>query len=75
LVPTGLVLPTFSAVALVVGAGIAGFAWYFGRKQQPGQITCWDAASTCVFVGFAAGVMGDPQHVVDLSTSLNAAAR
>lgn len=68
--PPGLVLPVFSAVALIVGAGTALYGWYYGVKREAERLTCWDYASTCVFLGFAAGTLGDPDHVAMLSSSL-----
>jgi hypothetical protein len=65
--PTPLVLPAFALAAFGCGAGFALFGWLAGRPQQDGRITCWDMASTCVFVGFAAGVLSDPGHVMDLT--------
>ncbi|MGQ4275395.1 hypothetical protein [Terrihabitans sp. B22-R8] len=63
-VPAPLVLPVFAALAFLIGCGVALFALYRGARQQNGRVTCWDVASTCVFVGFAAGVLSDPGDVV-----------
>ena len=65
--PSALVLPAFALAAFGCGAGCALYGWMTGRPQQADRITCWDLASTCVFVGFAAGVLSDPGHVMDLT--------
>jgi hypothetical protein len=65
--PPTLVVPAFALAAFVCGAAFALFGWMTGRPQQADRITCWDIASTCVFVGFAAGVLSDPGHVMDLT--------
>ena len=67
LLPAQLVLPAFALAAFVAGAGVVVFGWMRGAPQMRDQITCWDVASTCVFVGFAAGVLSDPGHVMDLT--------
>lgn len=72
LLPVGLVVPAFSIVALMAGAGIALYAWLHGDKQMPRRVTVWDVASTCVFLGFAAGVLGDHQYVMDITNTLAA---
>jgi hypothetical protein len=72
LLPGGLVVPAFSIVSLMAGAGIALYAWLHGDRQMPGRVTVWDVASTCVFLGFAAGVLGDHQYVLDLTNTLAA---
>jgi hypothetical protein len=69
--PPGLVLPVFSAAALLAGAGLALYGWLYGVRRQPHGLTCWDYASTCVFLGFAAGTLGDPDHVVMISSTLS----
>jgi 4-hydroxybenzoate polyprenyltransferase len=72
LLPAGLVVPAFAIVSLMAGAGIALYAWLHGDRQVPGRVTVWDVASTCVFLGFAAGVLGDHQHVMDITNTLSA---
>ncbi|MFC5069781.1 LPXTG cell wall anchor domain-containing protein [Flaviflagellibacter deserti] len=72
LLPAGLVVPTFAIVSLMAGAGIALYAWLHGDRQMSGRVTVWDVASTCVFLGFAAGVLGDHQYVLDLTHTLAA---
>lgn len=70
LLPPGLVLPVFSIAALLAGAGLAGYGWLYGVKRKADGLTCWDYASTCVFLGFAAGTLGDPDHVVMITSNL-----
>lgn len=68
--PAGLVLPVFSMVAFVAGAGMAFWGWLHGVQRQSDRLTCWDYAATCVFLGFAAGTLGNPEHVALISGGL-----
>jgi hypothetical protein len=72
ILPTPLVLPAFAAVAFGVGLAVATWGWFSGAQQQGNRITCWDVASTCVFIGFAAGVLSEPGQVAQLSPLLSA---
>jgi hypothetical protein len=66
-VPAPLVLPVFAGVAFVAGLAAAAYGGVTGAPQVRDRITCWDVASTCVFVGFAAGVLSDPGHVAEVT--------
>ena len=68
--PAGLILPAFSAAAFAVGASFALYGWLCGIKPDRNRLTCWDYASTCVFLGFAAGTLGSPEHVMLISGGL-----
>jgi hypothetical protein len=68
--PAGLVLPAYSAAALATGAGLALYGWMRGIRPERDRLTCWDYASTCVFLGFAAGTLGNPEHVALISGGL-----
>ena len=64
--PPSLVLPVFSVVSLA-GAGImALFAWYSKATRDSAGITAWDVAGAFAFIGFAAGMLSEPEHVVNL---------
>jgi hypothetical protein len=72
ILPTPLVLPAFAAVAFGVGLAVAAWGWFSGAQQHSNRITCWDVASTCVFIGFAAGVLSEPGQVAQISPLLSA---
>lgn len=66
LVPPPLVLPVLGTVS-IVSAGLVGlFAWYSGAERGGDRITSWDVSGACAFIGFAAGMLSKPEHVVQL---------
>jgi hypothetical protein len=78
LVQPPLVLPSMSALALVSAAVVALVAWCLSSKRQSRGITLWDVSGAYAFIGFAAGMLSDPQQVVELwsvPTLLHEAAR
>jgi hypothetical protein len=60
LVPLTQVLPALSLVALAGAAIVSLLAWHI-RAQ-----TLWDFAGACAFVGFGAGMLTRPEHVLAL---------
>ena len=66
LMPATLVLPSLSLLALVLAGGLALLAWQMRVGRPANRITLWDIAGVCAFIGFAAGMMSQPEHVVEL---------
>jgi len=64
LVPPPLVLPVLSIVSIVNAGLVALFAWCSGAVRGGDRITSWDVAGACAFIGFAAGMLSEPEHVV-----------
>jgi prepilin signal peptidase PulO-like enzyme (type II secretory pathway) len=60
-----LTLPTISILALAGAGLIAAVAWSWRAAQQPGRVTMWDAAGALAFVGFAAGMLSEPEQVLE----------
>jgi hypothetical protein len=60
LVPLPQVLPALSLVALAGAASVSLLAWRF-RAQL-----LWDQAGAFAFVGFGAGMLTRPEHVLAL---------
>ena len=66
LVPPPLVMPVLSIVS-IVNAGLIGlFAWCSGAERVGDRITAWDVSGACAFIGLAAGMFSEPEHVLQL---------
>ena len=64
-VRTPLVLPSISVVALASAAAIALVAWSMSADRNSPGISLWDVSGAFAFIGFAAAMLSDPQHVVE----------
>jgi hypothetical protein len=66
LVPPPLVLPALSFVSFMA-AGIVGlFAYYSAADRHADGITLWDVAGVFALIWVAAGMLSEPEHVVQL---------
>ena len=65
LVPTALVLPVLSVAFLTVAGVLALVAWCIRSDCNANKMTVWDLAGACTFIGFAAGILGTPENVLD----------
>jgi hypothetical protein len=66
MLPPALVLPVLSLAALAVAGHVAIAAWWRGARRDGDRVTLWDIAGATAFIGFAAGMLSDPDHVVQL---------
>jgi hypothetical protein len=64
-VPLSLVLPMLSLALLALALVTAGFAWAAGATRKPKRIDIWDCAAALAFIGCAAAIMGEIEHVVE----------
>jgi hypothetical protein len=64
MLPPALVLPALSLAALALAGHVAIAAWCARRDGD--RVTLWDIAGAIAFIGFAAGMISDPDHVVQL---------
>jgi len=48
-----------------LAAVIALAAWCLSSSRQSAGITLWDVAGAYAFIGFAAGMLSDPQQVLE----------
>jgi len=62
---TSALLPLMSLIALASAAVIALAAWCLSSSRQSAGITLWDVAGAYAFIGFAAGMLSDPQQVLE----------
>ena len=72
------VLPSMSLISLTLAGVIALPAWARANKQDQARITLWDLSGLYAFLGFAAAMLSDPEHVMELwslPTSDDGAAR
>jgi hypothetical protein len=65
LVRTALVLPSISAIALASAAIIALAAWCMSSDRNSAGISLWDVSGAYAFIGFAAGMLSEPQDVLE----------
>jgi hypothetical protein len=63
---TPLLLETMSLIALAFSALVALAAWCLSSDRNGVGITLWDVSGAFAFIGFTAGMLGDPQHVLEL---------
>ena len=59
-------LPALSQLCLVNAGCAALLAWCLRAKCNDDPINLWDVAGLYAFVGFAAGMLGKPEHVLQL---------
>ncbi len=64
-VRTPLVLPSLSIVALASAGVISLTAWWMKADRDRPGISLWDVSGAYAFVGFAVGMLSDPQQVVE----------
>jgi hypothetical protein len=62
-----LFLPLLSLVSFASAALIALLAWWASSESAGDRITLWDVAGAYVFIGCAAGMLGEPEQVMELS--------
>lgn len=66
LLPPPLVLPALGTTAFALAAATAAYAWLRRTPLGGPRITSWDVAGACAFIGFAAGILSTPEHVLQL---------
>ena len=66
LVPAALLLPAFSLFAVICAAVAAAFAWRTGAARHSRNVTAWDVSGACALCGIAAGMLSEPENVVQL---------
>jgi hypothetical protein len=62
---TPLLLPSMSLIALAISAIVALAAWCLSSDRHGVGITLWDVSGAYAFIGFAAGMLSDPQQVLE----------
>ena len=65
LVRTPLLLPLMSLIALASAAIVALAAWWLSSDRHSAGITLWDISGAYGFIGFAAGMLSEPQQVLE----------
>ena len=66
LFPLHPTLPLASLAALVLATAIAMVAWRVGARRAGARLTLWDTAGALALIGFGAGMLADPESVVQL---------
>jgi hypothetical protein len=57
--------PSMSLVALAISAIVALAAWCLSSDRHGAGISLWDVSGAYAFIGFAAGMLSDPQQVLE----------
>jgi hypothetical protein len=66
MVPPALVLPALGAVSFAFAGAVALFAYCSGADRKARAITPWDVAGVFALLWLAAGMLSEPEHVVQL---------
>ncbi len=66
LVPLPLVLPALSIVSFTIAGVVALLAYHTGADRQANGITPWDVAGVFALIWVGAGMLSEPEHVVQL---------
>src|SRR5438128_1829084 len=67
LLPRPLVLPVICVIAIASAAAVSLYAWRRGTRNDSQRVTAWDVGGALAFVGFAAGILSNPEHVAHLT--------
>lgn len=62
-VPSGLVLPGVALLAFSLAAVIAAGGWLLRAERGGDNVTIFDLAGACAFVGVAASAFSEPNQV------------
>jgi hypothetical protein len=65
LIPLPLVLPALSILSFVIACGVALFAHFSKVSRHEHSITSWEISYAFAFVWVAAGMMSNPQALMD----------
>jgi hypothetical protein len=65
-VPPPLVLPALGLVSFTAAVVAAVFAYCSGADRHADGITLWDMAGAFALIWVAAGMLSEPEHVVQL---------
>ena len=65
-VPLPLVMPALSTVSFLAAGIVALFAYYSGADRHSPDVTPWDVAGAFALIWVGAGMLTEPEHVVQL---------
>src|SRR5262249_56884696 len=66
LVPPPLVLSALGLVSFTAAGVVALLAYYSGADRHADGITLWDVAGAFALIWVAAGMLSEPEHIVQL---------
>jgi hypothetical protein len=64
--PRPLVMPALSTVSFLAAGIVALFAYYSGADRHSPDVTPWDVAGAFALIWVGAGMLTEPEHVVQL---------
>jgi hypothetical protein len=65
LVRSPFILPSVSVISLALAGLVALLAWARSTRPNRAHVTLWDLSGLYAFLGFAAGMLSEPEHVMD----------
>ena len=65
LIRSAPVLPSLCVMALASAAIVAFAAWSVSSDRNSPGVSLWDAAGAYAFIGFAAGMISDPEQIME----------
>ena len=66
LVPPPLVVPALGLASFIAAGVVALFAYHSGADRHADGITLWDVAGALALMWVAAGMLSEPEHIVQL---------
>ena len=66
LVPLSLVMPVLSIVSFTIAITLALLAYYTKVDRRAEGITLWDVAGVAALIWIGAGMLSEPEHVIQL---------
>ena len=69
-VPTPLILPALSVCMVLAGFILAATLYFSGSRLTSTLSASWEVACALVFLGFAAGILGDATEAVAVLDAL-----
>jgi hypothetical protein len=62
---TPFLLPALSVLSLAIAGTVALLAWATAGKPGRTSITLWDISGLYAFLGFAAGMLSEPEYLIE----------
>jgi hypothetical protein len=72
-VPSPLLLPALGLMSFIAVGIVTLFAYHSGADRHADGITLWDVAGIFTLIWIAAGMLSEPEHVVQLFGHLTTA--
>jgi hypothetical protein len=71
LIPLPLVPPVLSVLSFVIACCVALYALFTRASRDAQGVAIWDVAGAFTFIWIVAGIMSNPQHLLDWFDNLS----